>query len=260
MRNIFNMNMFRMKKARLAYIFGGVAILLTLFIFALNWLMDLAMSEMFDMPDMVSQSTNIFSAVIIQNASSVAPIIVLMFIMLFFNTVISTGYEKNLIGYEGNKFACAGANIAASAVYGIIIAVATTAVSFLISAVCYAEPIFEDGGKFFAYFIVSFIEMIAYIMLVMALSDMKGRYILGMILSMLYLFYNSLIYNLIDLAVDYFFDKSISIGKYTLLGCMKTFDLTNTFTDYLISGLIASAVLVIAYFLDVYALTKREMK
>ena len=260
MRNILRMNIFRMKRTKMGYILGGVSVLLTLFIFALNWLLDYGMNTLFYGEGLIPQVTNIFDSAITQSTSSVGPLLVLMFAMLFLNTVISSGYEKNLIGYQGNKFALSGANIVTVIIYGIILMTVTTSVSILISGLCYKNAVFEGFGKFMAYFTVSFVEMIAYCMLIIALCDLGGRYILGMILGVLYIFYCSLIYQVIDLAVDVFLHKTITIENYTLLGAMKSFRLSNSYTDYLISGLIASLVFVLGYFLDVYALKKRELK
>ena len=210
--------------------------------------------------EVVILPNNVLEVVMLQFTIAVVPMLALMYIMLFLNSEVSSGYAKNIVGYEGNKYALAGANFITAAIYGTIIFLAATALGIAFAALVYKNPVFTDVGKFISYIVVSLLEMYAFIGLFIAFADMKGKYVLMMIIGAVCFMYAMLLYELVDIGVSYFFDKEFHLENYTILGCMTSFKLTNAYSDFITSGAIALAVLILAYFLDVLALKRRELK
>ena len=256
MRNRLKMNLFRMKQNKTTYVLGAVSFGFSLLMLGLEWLIEALIGS--GMP--ASQEVNGFGTAISLMTTPFVPMFVLMFALLFFNSEISGGYIKNLVGYQGNKYACAGANLLTVALYGGILLLITAPLGIVLALLCYENTVFTDFWKFAAYLLIFFLESMAYILLFLAWSDRSGKYILNMILGVVYLIYGPILYQLVDLGVAYFFDKNITLAKYTLLGGMSVLNMNSTAGDFLRSGLIAAAVFVLAYFLDVLALKKRELK
>ena len=258
MRNILKMNFFRMRRTKTTYILAVIGLAFSLMFLGINILTDAVMTDL--MGEVVVAENNVLESVMLQFTIAIVPMLALMYIMLFLNSEVSSGYAKNIVGYEGNKYALAGANFITAALYGTVIFLAATAVGVGFAALALKTPVFSDWGKFISYIAVSLIEMYAFIGLFIAFADMKGKYVLLMIIGAVCFMYAMLLYELVDLAFSYFFDIQFSLENYTLLGCMTMFRLTNKYSDFIISGAIALAVLILAYFLDVLALKRRELR
>lgn len=260
MRNILKMNLFRMARTRTTYILAGVAVALQLLLFFITYLTESAIEGMYTAEFEIEIAHSAFEAFLMQGTLPGSTLISLLFVMMFFSSEISTGYIKNLVGYEGNKFALAGANLITTVLYSLFVTILNVGVSILFSVIFFKSVTFEGLGNFLGYLGVTYLETVAFITLILAWSDRKGKHVLRMILGVVYLIYAMLIYQLINLAVDWIWEKQISIGKYTLLGGMSTLNLESEPKAFFLLGGIALAVLVLAFFLDVIALKKRELK
>ncbi|MCQ2430530.1 MAG: hypothetical protein MJ192_09385 [Clostridia bacterium] len=265
MRNILKMNLFRMKSTRIVYAMAIVSLGLSLLFFGIDWLITSALSDISDFvnnpPGMEPAGTNVWGITRNTMMLGSVPLGAVMATLLFFFTEVSTGYAKNLVGYETNKYDHAGADLLTSAFYTGCLMLVTVILFFILAVLGYDNPEFGNAGKFFVWLVISFIEVLAFITLLKALSDATGKTILFMILGGVYPLLASSVYQLIDLAVIFGLDvEDFAVEKYTLLGGISSYNLSAEWSGLIILGVIAAAVLVGAYLLDVLALKKRELK
>lgn len=261
MLNMLKMNLFRMKKNRSAYVMLGVSALIQCLLIFISWLEQSTIQGLLEIPIDIHAPHNVFTDLMMQGTIPGIMMISLLFSMLFFSSEYSSGYLKNLIGYQGNKFALAGSNLVTVAIYTFAVTVVNVAVTILLAVLCYEKVSFANAGKDIGYIVIIYLESVAYTMLFVAWSDRNGKHVLKMILGALYTMYAMIFYLLINLAVQKMFDIEVfHIEKYTLLGGLSSLPAGSEAKDFIILGAIALLVLEAAYLLDVLALKKRELK
>lgn len=262
MRNNLNMNLYRMKKTRLSYVLFAVAVLISLLLFGIELLLYEELQQSYEeLPiPMLAPPANFYAQVASSLSYGIVPMIAVMFVLIFFNNEFSSGYVKNLIGCRGNKIGLCAANLLTAALFAAATFLATVLICFILTLLVIDNRDFSGFGKFVVYLAVYFIATMGYILLLLAIADRKGKYVPAMILGALYVNYAPLIYLLIEMALAYFFKIDISVGKYTLLGCINTMKPSSDWKDLILSAAIALAAFIGAFFLDVNSLKKRELK
>lgn len=274
MVDILKMNLFRLKKTRLAVAMIIVAVGLSLLFFGLDWLMYELLGDIPDFvnmpPNAEAPGNNVWSIVRTALGYGGVPTGAAMGCIMFFMTDVTTGYVKNLVGYEADKRRLAGANLVTIAIYSAVVMVIVTVILLLLTMLGYKRLEFDGFTKFFVWWLISYVEIVAFVMLLTLLTDATGKGILFMILGGLYPIMAMSLYQLFDLIVQAIVSKvgenglyeyhEITVEKYALLGGLTSYPLSHGWKELIIPAVIAAAVLTGVYFLDVLALKRREIK
>ena len=267
MINNLRMNLFRMRKNKVTYVLAAVSVGLYLLLFGVELLINKAMSGVFSgleietdltLPDMTAPRYNVFDSVV--GMLTFLPMLTMMFTMIFFFTELSGGYAKNLIGYRGNKAACACAELLTSMIFSLAVLAVSVLLGLALSFLCYRDCTAEHFEKYALYLLMAFAEVMAFNMVVLALGNLTEKHILVMIFAALFVAYAPLVDQLLVLAADHFFDWEIDINRYTILGGISSYSMETPAKYMLLSTLIALTELGLGYLLDIAALKKRELR
>lgn len=264
MLNILKMNLFRMKFSRILIVMLAVVIGISLLFFGLDWLIAFSMEDLVGgvngMPQADPGTHNAWGIVRNTMGYGAIPLGAVMAMLLFFFFDVSTGYVKNLVGYETDKYRLVCADMLAAGAYTAVLMLSTTVVLSLLTCAAYRNLEYDGFGKFLVWLLVSYLEVMAYFMLFKAWSDASRRGIGLMIIGGIYPILAMSLYAMIDLAVILIFEnETFAIEKYTLLGGLSAYSLSGKWGDLVPLTLIATAVFAAGFFLDVLALRKREL-
>ena len=263
MTNILKMNLFRFKRSRVAYVLAAVAVFFCMLVQTITFLVNRSMPQL-PVTGMGGETldwgltvkTDILNVTMGSIGLIIVPAVMVLFALLFLNGDLTNGYAKNLVGYTGNKRALATANILIPAIYSAGVLILCVVVSIGYGCILFQNVEFKNVGHFLLTVLIMYMEIMGYIMMLVALADLSGRHVLVMILGLVYVLYNNLFYQLINLIVD----TDFRIEKYTLLGGMTSLRADSEPKWYFISAAIALAVFIGFFALDIVGLKKRELK
>lgn len=275
MSNLLKMHLFRARKYKLTWVLPGILILLIAIMFGAMWLE----SELFSSfeaesfaevsvgeVDLVSSaysptSSSYFDTVLLMLQTGFIPMLLIMYVLLFFAIDRSTGFIKNIVGYMDNKSSVAGANLLFSAIYLTVLVAVTMLVSLPASYLIFDQVTYDGIGGFLKYLAVFYLSALSFTMILIWLADKTGKHPIMMILGIIVLAFGSLLYMLINYLVEYLRDGGdFMIQKYLPIGGLQTLALDSPALDFMRIGGISLAILVGAFFLDVVALKKQDIK
>ncbi len=260
MRNNFKMQLYRMLRSRLTYVFIGVSVIIALLGFFAELLEGQILVELMGTPGALDDITyNGFTKITDIFAVNFHTICVSAFILLFIAVDYSTGYVKNIVGYRVNKFNCCMANTLIVCVYAAVVFIINIVIGLSFTAIFYKVAEWEGIGKFLMYMLVNFIDTIAFTQLLLFLSDVMKKNVPVMIIGLIYTMMSSLVYLLVDLLVQWAGAENFTLQKYTILGAAMELKVTSAWGDFARMGAIGLAALILFFLLDCLVMKKREI-
>lgn len=275
MSNLLKMHLFRARKYKLTWILPGILVLLIALMFGVMWLENefLSSMEMGVHPDVsvgevsiassdyTVNSQSYFEGVLVMLQTGFVPMLLIMYVLLFFVIDRSTGFIKNIVGYMDNKVSVAGASLLFTAIYLTVLVVVTMLVSLIGCYLVFDKVTYDGFGNFIKFLVVFYLAALSFTMILIWLADLTGKHAMMMILGILVLAFGTLFYQLIDLLIRYLRDGGdFMIEKYLPIGGLQTLSLDSPASAFLRIGAISLAVLIGTFFLDVAALKKQDIK
>lgn len=268
MSNLLKMHLFRARRSKLTWILPIIlAALLALeygVIYLLNSLFTPAEIEIINDTgtNEIISSRNYFENVISMLQAQFIPMMLSMFLLMFLGIDRSTGFIKNIVSYMENKCHVAGANLLLALIYLTGLVVLSMLVCLGGCLLIYDRVTFDGIGGFLSFLLVFYLSTLFFVMLLIALADLSGKHVLVMILGVLFLVFGPILFNLINLLINYLTDSEtfFVVQRYLPLSGLSELSIRSSFSDLARIGSIALALLIGSFALDVVVLKKQDIK